>query len=50
MSYAGLLALVDEVGAGLAVFVEKSGLGPRDAVRIALEPLPAGDASHTIPS
>src|SRR5215468_4693607 len=26
------------VGAGLAMFVEKSGLGPRDAVRIAVEP------------
>jgi aerobic carbon-monoxide dehydrogenase large subunit len=28
----------EAVGAGLAMFVEKSGLGPRDAVRIAVEP------------
>src|SRR5262249_41257680 len=28
----------ETVGAGLAMFVEKSGLGPRDAVRIAVEP------------
>jgi carbon-monoxide dehydrogenase large subunit/6-hydroxypseudooxynicotine dehydrogenase subunit gamma len=28
----------ETVGAGVAMFVEKSGLGPRDAVRIAVEP------------
>jgi carbon-monoxide dehydrogenase large subunit len=28
----------EAVGAGVAMFVEKSGLGPRDAVRIAVEP------------